>query len=291
MSQKPATISLKAARRLVLRSQLLTGKSAGRSARATLKTIEHLGYVQIDTISVIERAHHHTLWTRQPATDPVYLDRLLARDRTVFEYWTHAASYVPMRDYRFYTRRMARNRDSDRVTSWAKQNRKVVDHVLRRIRDEGPLASADFEDTRKKRGTWWDWKPAKRALEIMFDSGDLMVTERRNFQRIYDLSERVLPPDVNTRKPTAEESAQFYVRRVLGRLGLATVRDLTYKQGGERDQITSCLQSLVEEGEVVPLRVRGMVARIATPCNKRMTPLLEVVSGADFTFCHPSTTP
>ena len=148
-----------------------------------------------------------------------------------------------MRDYRFYTRRMARNRDSDRVTSWAKQNRKVVDHVLRRIRDEGPLASADFEDIRKKRGTWWDWKPAKRALEIMFDSGDLMVTERRNFQRIYDLSERVLPPDVNIRKPTAEESAQFYVRRVLGRLGLATVRDLTYKQGGERDQITSCLQS------------------------------------------------
>ena len=258
MSNKPVTISLKAARRLVLRSHLLTGKPFERSCKATLKTIEDLGYVQIDTISVVERAHHHVLWTRQPDYEPSYLDRLLAHDRTIFEYWTHAASYVPMRDYRFYLSRMARNRDSDRVRVWAKQNRKVLDHVLTRIREEGPLASADFEDTRKRRGSWWDWKPAKRALEILFDSGDLMVRSRRKFQRIYDLTERVLPPDVNVKKPTEDESVRFQVRGALERFGLASERDLTHKQGGHRDRIVRCLQNLVEGREVLPLRVKGL---------------------------------
>lgn len=253
------TISRKAARRLALRSHLLAGPAQnGKSPAATLRTIEHLGYVQIDTISVIERAHHHVLWTRQPAYQASFLDRLLAKDRTVFENWTHAASYVPMRDYRFYTRRMARVRDSERTKTWSRANRKVVDHVLDRIRDEGPLISADFKDPREKRGRWWDWKPAKRALELLFDSGELMVRERRGFQRVYDLSENVLPSKVDTSAPTDAEWHAFVIRRALNLFGLLPQRDIWWWRRRNREQVVERLRELVEDGEVAEVRVQGM---------------------------------
>ena len=250
-------ISLKAARRLALRAQLVAGAPAGPSARSALKTIEHLGYVQIDTISVIARAHHHVFWTRQPGYREDFLDRLLARDRLVFEYWTHAASYVPIRDYRYYVPRMNRLRKSERFIAWRKKNRKVVDHVFGRIREEGSLTSSDFEDTRKKRGSWWDWKPAKRALEWLLDIGDLMVTERKNFQRAYDLTERILPNHVVCEEPTPEDQIRFHITSSLRRLGLMRISDLTHKRTADGERIQGGIEGLVADGDVVALRLKG----------------------------------
>lgn len=135
------------------------------------QAIEHLGYVQIDTISVIERAHNHTLWTRRPDYEPNMLHELLAKDRRIFEYWGHAASYLPMCDFRFYLPQMKRYEEPH--SKWEKDRVEKYGHmmkpVLGRIRNEGALGSKDFEaSVGTKTGNWWDWRPTKVALEMLF---------------------------------------------------------------------------------------------------------------------------
>jgi len=180
------TLSLSDARRLALRGQLLDGGCAlPTGVEGVARTIERLGYVQIDTIAAVNRAHHHTLWVRCPDYDPEMLHALQSEDRRVFEYWAHAMAYLPMSDYRYYVPQMNRIREHGTpwMRDWKKKHGAVLDVVLGRIRAEGPLTSKDFEPPPgTKRGTWWDWKPAKRALELLFWQGDLMIAERRNFQ-------------------------------------------------------------------------------------------------------------
>ena len=226
---KKTTLSLRSARRIAFRAQLLDGKGRFPSGKkGVARTIEKLGYVQIDTISVIERAHHHTLWTRRQDYDPRMLHELQAVDRRVFEYWGHAASYLPISDYRYYLplKRDYRNPRSKWTRQMLEKHGHLMDSVLERIRVEGPLGSRDFEPPPGiKRGTWWDWKPRKTALELLFWRGDLMVRERRNFQRLYDLTERVLPPETDTRIPDEDELGRFLVRRALSAHGVARERE------------------------------------------------------------------
>jgi uncharacterized protein YcaQ len=146
------------------------------------------------------------------------LDELLAVDRTIFEYWGHAASYLPMQDYRFYLPRMQSYFNP--TGKWERDIYQKVghmlQHVLERVRAEGPLTSKSFEPPPgEKREGWWDWKPAKVALELLFWRGELMIAERRNFQRVYDLTERVLPDWVDRTVPDDEQLGQFLVRRAL----------------------------------------------------------------------------
>ena len=168
---------------------------------------ERLGYVQIDTISVIERAHHHILWTRQRAYSNDDLDHVLGVDRRVFEGWSHAASFIPTIDYRYYVARMQAHANSARTLEWIEANKDVVAHVRDRIRAEGALSAADFASDGNRRGRWWDWKPAKGALETLLSSGELMIIERRKFQRVYDLTKRVLPSHIDTAPATQSERA------------------------------------------------------------------------------------
>jgi len=253
-------ISIDRARRIVLRAQLLDGRE-GRSIgkEGVARAIENLGYVQIDTIAVVERAHHHTLWTRCPDYDPGFLHELQASDRRVFEYWAHAIAYLPMADYRFYLPRMERVRKHGPkwLGEWRKRHGSLLEQVLARIRKEGALTSKDFEPPPgTKRGTWWDWKPAKRALEILFWQGDLMIAERRNFQKVYDLTERVLPANVDTSKPTEEEMGRFHVHRVLRACGLAREREVRNSlHVADRALIARTLAAMVGAGEVMRILV------------------------------------
>ena len=248
-------IPVETIRKLALQAQGLQGRwPLPGGANSVEHVVERLGYVQIDTIAVVERAHHHTFWARFPGYTPDMLHDLQASKRGVFEYWRHAACYLPMSDYRYYVPRMRAM--CDRQTSWfyTDEGRSITDHVLGRIRDEGPLGTADFKaPENKKRGSWWDWKPAKQALEMLFDMGKLMVTERRHFQRIYDLTERILPPETETSPPSADEMARFVVRRVLADRGFATVPDMRW--GWNRPCIDRVLRELTESGEIVPIQV------------------------------------
>lgn len=257
MPMPMSTISPAEARRIVLQAQGLDGGwslPAGKEGAA--EAIERLGYVQIDTIAVIERAHHHVLWTRHPQYAPAMLDELLSRDRRVFEYWTHAASYIPLRDYRYYLPRMRAFAKRPRTRQWRKENRPLMRQVLERIREEGALASADFADPREKRGPWWDWKPAKRALETLFWTGELMISGRRSFQRLYDLTERVLPPEVDATEPRPEEVARYVVRQMLASQGIVTAKEAGWWLK-DRKRVAAALAELEESGEVVPVRIEG----------------------------------
>lgn len=253
-------MSLKQARRIVLASQgLLHKEPFGRGIKGVEQAINQLRYVQIDTISVVERAHHHVLSTRVPNYSPEMLHDLQAVQKTVFEYWFHAAAYLPMEDYRFY-----------RPTMEGLKKKKPIDKTLRktilqRIKTEGPLSSKDFEAPKGQQASgWWDWKPAKRAMEMMFLSGELMIAERKGFQKVYDLTENCLPAHINLTRPSDEERGYFYIRKMLANMGIARANDICYartmvKHSGFDVQawINRCLQNLVESGEVLPFSING----------------------------------
>ncbi len=265
-------ISLSTARQLALRAHGLDGGwtlPSGKEGAAQI--VERLGYVQIDTIHVIQRAHHHTLWTRFPQYAPEMLDELLAKDRRVFEWWTHAMAYIPMRDYRFYAPRMGYDALWGRQREWLVQYADVITHVKERIRAEGPLGASDFEKPASFKTGWWDWKPAKQALEILASMGELMVTRRQNFQRIFDLTERVLPPDVDTTPPTDEELQRFIVRFALNTGGVLRANEV---QWSRQKADPAALQALVDEGEVTKFEVEGLNGE---PCYA-LTDVVEAVA-------------
>jgi uncharacterized protein YcaQ len=219
--------------------------------------IDRLGYVQIDTISVVERAHNHTLWVRRPDYDPQMLHELQAKDRRVFEWWASAMSYVPMSDYRFYAVNM--NKPLNWHRKWYTENVELTERVLERIRAEGPLGSSDFKPPKDfKRGDWWSWKPSKIALECLFSMGELMVTERRRFQRIYDIRERVLPSNLDTTPPTPDELGRFQVRRLLGGLGFAAVDRVQWARWGSSPVDAQIIQDLIDAGELVAFEIGGI---------------------------------
>ena len=249
------------ARRLAIRRQLLDGREelpAGKEGVA--QAIERIGYVQIDTISVVKRAHHQTLKARRPDYDPAMLHQLQAIDRRVFEYWGHAASYLPVADYRYYLPRMRRAPTTKRGRLWMEKNDDVVERVFRRIQREGPLSSKDFKHPSHERsGAWWDWKPSKMALDMLLTQGKLMVSERRNFQRVYDLTERVLPDGVNTRLPKDEDVRRFLVRRALDAYGIATEREIReHIHGMSLGETREVLAALLAEGEIIRGAVEGI---------------------------------
>jgi uncharacterized protein YcaQ len=247
--------------RLFLQHQGLLRASFGRGPAGVQQTIEQLGYVQIDTISVVDRAHHHALKSRIPNYQPAMLDKLQSSDRTVFEYWAHAAAYLPMKHYRYYLPLM------EGYQRYRKHDKKMAQHILARIRTDGPLQAKDFDAPLGKRASgWWDWKPAKHVLEHLFLSGELMISKRRGFQKVYDLRERVLPGDIDTRVPDIASWARFQLTNAIKALGVASMSDLTYAHSAARrfagaeftPDYPTALQTLVESGEFVQVDVDGL---------------------------------
>jgi uncharacterized protein YcaQ len=165
-------------------------------------------------------------------------------------------SYVPMADYRFYAVHM--NKPLSWHRKWYAENVELTERVLERIKQEGPLGSSDFKPPKEfKRGDWWSWKPSKIALECLFSMGKLMVTERRKFQRIYDIRERVLPADLDTATPTPEELGRFQARRLLGGLGFGAVDRIQWARWGRRPVDEPIIQGLVDEGEATVFEIEG----------------------------------
>lgn len=227
MTKTATTVHPEALRRRILARQGLNKRNAfGRGKNATLRALAQLGYVQIDTISVVARAHHHVLRSRVENYVPALLDALVA-ERRVFEYWFHAAAYLPMTDYRFALPRMQEIRSGVRKHWGGRRDRKLERAVLDRIAAEGPLAARDFEGDGARSG-WWDWKPAKRALEVLFMQGDLMVSERSGFQKRYDLTENVLPAHIDTRMPSVQAYAEYLIDHALQNFAAVSIPEASY---------------------------------------------------------------
>lgn len=288
-------ISQKTARRIALNAQLADKKQHFPSDKAgVVQLIKQLGYVQIDTISVIARAHHHTIWTRLPDYSEEMLDELQAVDRSVFEYWSHAMSYLPMTDYRFYIPQMKRFHDPN--NKWEKERLakygRLMKPALDRIRAEGPLSSKDFEGIPlSDRNMWENPKPYRAALEMLFCRGDIMVSQCRNFQRVFDLTERVLPDNINLSIPTYEELGRFLVMRALSAFGIAREKEiLDHIHAATKDIIKKSLVEMREASEVTPVEVSGVgkseyfaLAELfnSPPKSKKRKPIVHILSPFD----------
>jgi uncharacterized protein YcaQ len=250
----------------VLNAQgLPCGDRFGNGEHGVQAAIEHLGYLQIDTISVVARAHHHTLWNRVPDYEAHLLDTTVT-DRKVFEYWAHAAAYLPMRDYRFALVRMREQRDGKSTNARSKDTR-LMRKVLKRVDAEGPLRSRDFESKAQARSGWWDWKPTKRALEQLFMQGDLMISGRAGFQKCYDLRERVLPDGVDTRFPNTAEYAEHLIDTQLRSHGVVTEPSITYLRRGRtlRKAVTEILTDRVRAQNLLRRDHEGVTWYCAPP--------------------------
>ena len=267
-------------RRLALAAQgLLQAQPYGRGLAGARKAINHIGYVQIDTISVVERAHHHVFHSRVPKFKPAMTNQML-RDRDIFEYWAHAAAFLPITDFRFslpYKHAIK----SGQIHWYRVRDKKLMGELLARIHTDGPIRSRDVETDTTRRAGWWDWKPAKKALEQMYMEGDLMVSDREGFQKSYDLTERVLPAHVNSQMPSMEEFAAHIVDQQLRCHGFASLKGLTYQRrnAGLRKAVKALInerlaqrtleQVQVRSGEIFILE-KGALERPVPRLNNRM---------------------
>ena len=246
--------------RLALSAQGLTTKAPfGSGPAATKRAIEHLGYVQIDAISVINRAHFHTLWTRVPGFEEAHLEKLV-RQRKVFEYWFHAASYLPFRDFRFSLLRMQAVKNGKRHWGLA-EDRRLLDGVLDRIRIDGPTRARQLADKASagKRPGWWNWGPVKRALAQLQMQGDLLVIARDGFEKTYDLLERAVPSEVDTRMPSTRELAEHLVTQSLRAHAVVSLSEIVHlrKDAELRRNAGEILREGESSGELVRIRLEG----------------------------------
>ena len=219
------------ARRLFLDRHLLLRPGSGPGRGEDLEgVLDALGFVQIDSVNTLARAHDLILWSRRGRYRPKALENLVARRRTAFEHWTHDASVIPMAFYPMWRKKF--ERDEARMRSrWSATRRRgwetEIEQVLRHIADNGPASSLDVGDEEPKDSSgWWDWHPYKTALEFLWRSGRLAVCHRRGFRKFYDLAERVIPAARRNQRCDDDEIIDWAMSEALRRLGFGTSGEL-----------------------------------------------------------------
>jgi len=221
---KPFHIPNEKARALILAKHGLSGVRQEGGASAVAPLIGKLGYVQLDSIKIVERAHHHILFSRHTGYRPRHLDRLQAKAPALFEHWTHDSSLIPMEHYPHWRHRFAKSRAN--VAAWRARygDDKVLDVVRSHIEQHGAARARDFAHLGGRTGPWWGWGPAKAALEYLWRTGELAVLARDGFEKIYDLSERVIAKDLRAARPTRLQTLDWAHNAALDRLGAGTAR-------------------------------------------------------------------
>jgi uncharacterized protein len=226
-------VSAANARRLLLGAQGLLADPARKATRASLaRLIEQMGFVQLDSINYVERAHHLTLGSRLDGYRQEHFTHLLETRRHLFEHWTHDASAIPTAWFAHWKPRFTRYEKKLHANTWfglrvGERPEEMLAQVRERIAREGPLRSQDFEYDRKGQPAgWWGWKPQKAALEYLWYTGELMVTRREGFQKVYDLTERVLPECVGLAPPSEAEHIEWACRTAFERLATATPKEI-----------------------------------------------------------------
>jgi uncharacterized protein YcaQ len=247
------------ARQIWLRAQRLdTSAPFGDGPQATAAAVEHLGYVQIDTINVIERSHHHILWTRIPNYRRADLRQAQSVDRSVFEYWTHALSYVPARDLRFFLPAMKRHKREGH--KWLSSVKPAdLRKVLRLIRRDGALTIRDIDDDvlTEKEHLWASRKPSKRALQLAFYIGVLTISERNGMLKTYDLMARHFGWDRPPKPASAGETTAYLLDRALRAQGIVSLDSICHLDAPSKPSIRRLIQTRVRRNELVPVALEG----------------------------------
>lgn len=217
--------NLQARRHLLALSGLSRPPHRAWDRAALGDAIAEMGFVQVDSINTVERAHHHILFARSQAYRPRDLSALIEKDRVLFENWTHDASIIPTDFFVYWRHRFAREKTRLRErwkTHFGREDFQAdIDRVLEAVTLRGPVMARDFEGDKPNTG-WWDWHPSKAALEYLWRTGELSIARREGFQKVYDLSERVIPPTHWSQKISGPQFVDWACRSALTRLGFAT---------------------------------------------------------------------
>jgi uncharacterized protein YcaQ len=254
---KPVSLTRSQARKIILHAAGLSRRAPfGKGREAVYKLIEHLGFVQIDTNYTVERAHHHAIATRVPDYKIEWLEELEA-DGRIYEFFTSDAGYMPMRNFRYSMPVKAAFLANRKPLTSAELN--LMEKILDRIGREGPLMVKDFDNDRQEASSgWWDWRPAKLALERLYLDGRLMVTRGKDFHKVYDLPRNLVPEDIDMTMPTPEEFARHMIRQELKVLGIAYVKELAWRARFVKGHvIRQEIVKMAEEGEVCMVTVEG----------------------------------
>jgi uncharacterized protein YcaQ len=255
---KPLPLTTTQARQIWLHAQRLDQRAPfGEGPQAVTDAVAHLGYVQIDTINVIERCHHHILFSRIPSYRRADLRQAQSVDKSVFEYWTHALSYVPASDFRFFLPAMrAHRRDGHKWFSSVKpaDMRKVM-----RLLRAGPLTIRDIEDDVlvEKEHLWQSRKPSKRALQLAFYTGAVTISERQGMLKTYDLMTRHFGWDKLPRPASANEITAYLLDRALRSQGVVSLDSICYLDAPRKKPVARLIAARVRRGELVPVAIDG----------------------------------
>jgi uncharacterized protein YcaQ len=251
------------ARRLFLHRHALAEPPAGPAkGQALAALIDRLGFVQVDSINTVARAHDMILWSRRTAYRPDDLRPLLDRQRSLWEHWTHDASILPAATFPHWKHRFTRDRKRlvERWTGWQRDGfHTKFDDVLRQVADHGPVTSAEVGDGEARgKGGWWDWHPSKAALEYLWRVGELAVTRREGFRKVYDLTERVIPAALRAMDYAEEETTGWACNSALDHLGFATSGEIAAYWGaiGPEEAKAWCAAEIAK-GALIQIAVEG----------------------------------
>jgi uncharacterized protein len=245
-------------RRIWLHAQRLdTTEPFGSGPQATPAAVAHLGYLQIDTIYVIERSHHHILYTRIPTYRREHLHQAQSIDKSVFEYWTHALSYVPTENLRFFVRSM--RGDWERRVYWLGEvSSSDLRRVLSRIRRDGALTIRDIDDEPvEKEYAWASRKPSKRVLEVAFHKGLVTISQRVGMLKTYELMTRHFGWDRLPRAATETETLNYLLDRALQSQGIVSLESVCHLDAARKPAMRRLAESRVRRKELIPVQLEG----------------------------------
>jgi uncharacterized protein YcaQ len=257
---KPLPLARTEARKIWLHAQRLDTRAPfGEGPSAVAEAVAHLGYVQIDTINVIERCHHHILFSRIPSYRRADLHAAQSLDRTVFEYWTHALSYVPTRDFRFFLPAMRLHQRERHAHRWFKSVAPSAYRKVLRLLRQGALTIRDIDDDVlvEKEHLWASRKPSKRALQLAFYSGIAVVSEREGMLKTYDLTLRHFGWDRLPKPASSTEVANYLLDRALRAQGLVSLDSICHLDAPSKPAVARAIASRVRRGELVPVALEG----------------------------------
>lgn len=255
---KPLPLTTTQARQIWLHAQRLDTRTPfGEGAPAVAEAVAHLGYVQIDTINVIERCHHHILFSRIPSYRRSDLHEAQSIDRSVFEYWTHALSYVPANDFRFFLPAMREHRREGH--KWFASVKPADTRKVMRLVRAGPLTIRDIEDDvlTEKEHLWQSRKPSKRALQLAFYTGAVTISERRGMLKTYELTTRHFGWDKLPKPASAREITAYVLDRALRSQGVVSLDSICHLDAPRKKAVAGVIASRVRRGELVPVAIEG----------------------------------
>ncbi|MBB6270723.1 hypothetical protein HDF26_001150 [Pedobacter cryoconitis] len=255
---EPIFLTQSQARKIILNAAGLARKAQfGEGIEAVYQVIDHLGFVQLDTNYVVERAHHHVMAARIPDYQTEWLAEL-GEDGRIFEYFTSDAGYLPIRDFKYSL--PVKEAFANHGKPLTPAETRMMKVALDRVEREGPLMVSDFDDDRLEASTgWWDWRPAKVALERLYLEGQLMISRTKTFQKVYNLPLNLVSPETDLTMPAKEEFARYIIRRTLGALGIAYLKELKWRARRVKGNLVKTeLEQMIADGEVQIVSIDGL---------------------------------